>query len=171
MLEAETPQGVAAEIEIPGAKPAAKGDCVFLEGIQDAGNVGAIVRSAGAFGIAEIVLDRHCADPWSPKVLRAAMGGHFALGIRVIEDLVKELQIFPGKLAATVAKGGISLREADLSGRLGWVFGSEGRGLAAQTLNEADLQITIPLSPGTESLNVAASAAICFYERSCAKRQ
>ena len=164
IADTETPQGIAAEIEIPASKEASKGHCAFLEGIQDAGNVGAIVRSAAAFGIASIVLDRTCADPWSPKVLRAGMGGHFSLAIAVSDDLSQLLSTFAGKLLCTVPKEGIALRDADLSGRVGWVFGSEGKGISAQALKEADLRITIPTAPGTESLNVAATAAICLYE-------
>jgi TrmH family RNA methyltransferase len=164
VADTETPQGIAAEIEIPASKEASRGHCVFLEGIQDAGNVGAIIRSAAAFGIASIIADRACADPWSPKVLRAGMGGHFSLVIAVSDDLSRFLNTFSGKLLCTVPKAGTALKGADLSGRLGWVFGSEGKGISAQALKEADLRITIPTAPGTESLNVAATAAICLYE-------
>jgi TrmH family RNA methyltransferase len=164
IADTETPQGIAAEIEIPASKELSKGNCVFLEGIQDAGNVGAIIRSAAAFGIASIILDRACADPWSPKVLRAGMGGHFGLTVAVSDDLSRLLGTFSGKLLCTVPKEGIALKDADLSGRMGWVFGSEGKGISAQALMEADLKITIPTAPGTESLNVAATAAICLYE-------
>jgi TrmH family RNA methyltransferase len=164
IADAETPQGIAAEIEIPRESPTANKSCVFLEGIQDAGNVGAIIRSAAAFGIGTVVVDRACADPWSPKVLRAGTGGHFALQIRGVADLQEELGRFSGKLVCTVPRDGVSLRGADLSGRLGWIFGSEGKGVSAQALREADQKITIPTAPGTESLNVAASAAICLYE-------
>lgn len=164
IADTETPQGIAAEIETPASKALFDGHCVFLEGIQDAGNVGAIIRTAAAFGIASIVLDRACADPWSPKVLRAGMGGHFGLTITASDELPRLLSTYSGKLLCTVPKGGIALKEADLSGRLGWVFGSEGKGISAQALREADLRITIPTAPGTESLNVAATAAICLYE-------
>ena len=80
IADAETPPGIAAEIPLPALER--KGASVFLEGIQDAGNVGAIIRSAAAFGVASVTLDRQCAEAWSPKVLRAGMGGHFAVGIR-----------------------------------------------------------------------------------------
>jgi RNA methyltransferase, TrmH family len=162
ILDAETPQGIAAEIEIP-ASVAPRGDSVFLEGIQDAGNVGAIIRSAAAFGIGTVVLDDRCADAWSPKVLRAGMGGHFRLAIRSHSSLAGDLESFAGKLVATVAREGTSLGEADLSGRLGWLFGSEGKGLSAAALAEVDLKVSIPTTVGTESLNVAAAAAVCFY--------
>ena len=163
IADAETPQGIAAEIEIP--EPLAKpGDHVFLEGIQDAGNVGAILRTAAAFGIASVVLDRACADPWSPKVLRAAMGGHFALCIRQVEDLGTELRGFRGQVACTVARDGAPLKGAKLAHPLAWIFGSEGRGVSKALQELSDVLITIPLGPGTESLNVAAAAAICLYE-------
>jgi len=164
IADTETPQGIAAEIEIPASKETSKGACVFLEGIQDAGNVGAIIRSAAAFGVASIILDRTCADPWSPKVLRAGMGGHFSVSIGNAASLEREFETFSGRLLCTVARGGESLAGADLSGRLGWIFGSEGKGVSAQALKEADLRITIATAPGTESLNVAATAAICLYE-------
>jgi TrmH family RNA methyltransferase len=162
-VDTETPQGIAAEIEIPENRKAGEGSCIFLEGIQDAGNVGAIIRSAAAFGAGEVILDSACADPWSPKALRAGMGGHFALAIRNVATLDKELQTFSGRLLCTVARDGVSLDKADLSGRLGWVLGSEGKGVSAQALKEADQKITIPVAAGTESLNVAAAAAICLY--------
>jgi RNA methyltransferase, TrmH family len=163
-VDTETPQGIAAEIEIPESRKDTQGSCIFLEGIQDAGNVGAIIRSAAAFGAGEVILDSACADPWSPKALRAGMGGHFSLAIRNVGTLDKEFATFPGKLLCTVAREGVSLAKADLSGRLGWVLGSEGKGVSAQALKEADQKITIPTAPGTESLNVAAAAAICLYE-------
>lgn len=164
IVDADAPQGIAAEIEIPGERPAAGRSCVFLEGIQDAGNVGAIIRSAAAFGIAVVVLDHQCADPWSPKTLRAGMGGHFALSIRSLASLQKELETFPGRLLCTVARDGVELGAADLSGPIGWVFGREGSGLSEAARANADLLVSIPLAPGVESLNVAAAAAICFYE-------
>ena len=163
-VDTETPQGIAAEIEIPENRKAGQRSCIFLEGIQDAGNVGAIIRSAAAFGAGEVILDSACADPWSPKALRAGMGGHFSLAIRNVATLDRELETFSGRLLCTVAREGVSLGKADLSGRLGWVLGSEGKGVSAQALKEADQQITIPTAPGTESLNVAAAAAICLYE-------
>ena len=163
IADAETPQGIAAEIEIPApvSKP---GDYVFLEGVQDAGNVGAILRTAAAFGVGTVVLDRACADPWSPKVLRAGMGGHFALSILQVENLKAEVGRFKGQLACTVAREGAPLKGAKLAHPLGWIFGSEGRGVSEALQELSNVLITIPLAPGTESLNVAAAAAICLYQ-------
>jgi TrmH family RNA methyltransferase len=156
IVDTETPQGIAAEIAIPDATPSA-GDSVYLEGIQDAGNVGAIIRSAAAFGIKTVYLDKKCADPWSPKVLRAGAGAHFQL------SLVEGEPPSGSRLACTVARGGTPLEDADLRSPLCWVFGSEGKGVSAEMLRKAEIRISIAIEPGSESLNVAAAAAICLH--------
>ena len=158
IVDSDTPQGIAAEITIPsGGK--ALGGTVFLEGVQDPANVGAILRSAAAFGIGRVVLDQGCADPWSPRALRAGMGGHFALDIVETKDLGAEIDAFKGTVAATVPRDGVAPAAADA-----WVFGAEGRGLSEETLRRAKVKVTIPMAPGAESLNVAAAAAICLYQ-------
>ena len=162
IVDSDTPQGVAAEIVIPDARRAT-GNTLVLEGVQDPANVGAIVRSASAFGIGRIVLDRACADPWSPRALRAGAGGHFALGIAETENLAAEIEAFKGTVACTVPRGGIALADAPLDRGAAWIFGGEGSGLSDETIRRADLRVTIPMAPGTESLNVAAAAAICLY--------
>jgi RNA methyltransferase, TrmH family len=163
IADAETPPGIAAEIAIPEVREKKSRQTVFLEGVQDPANVGAIIRSAAAFAAERLVLDRGCADPWSPKVLRAGMGGHFQLSIRSVAAFEDELKRFQGKLLCTVPKDGIALREADLAGQLGWMFGAEGQGVSATAARHAALRITIPMAAGAESLNVAAAAAICLY--------
>jgi TrmH family RNA methyltransferase len=163
VVDAENPPGVAAEIAIPEADKRDTSRIVFLEGVQDPSNVGAIVRSAAAFGVQRVVLDRACADPWSPKALRAGMGGHFALQIRQTRDLGAEIEDFKGTVACAVPRGGMALSEAPLNGSLGWVFGGEGQGVSRAVASRAALQVTIPTTSGTESLNVAAAAAICLY--------
>jgi TrmH family RNA methyltransferase len=163
IVESDTPQGIAAELEL-AETPASDGSgTVFLEGIQDAGNVGAILRSAGAFGVGNAVLDSGCADAWSAKTLRAGAGAHFLLHIRQVARLGAALDAFKGRLLCTVPRGGIALVEADLSGALGWVFGSEGKGVSEAVQARAALRVRIPTLASTESLNVAAAAAICFY--------
>lgn len=164
VAEAETPPGIAVEIAIPRSRHAGSKPAVFLEGVQDPANVGAIVRSAAAFGAGEVVLDRACADPWSPKVLRAAMGGHFKLALRQVADLAKSLEEFQGTTVCTVSRGGMALKALALAGRVGWIFGSEGRGVSPALAANARLKATIPMAPGSESINVAAAAAICLYE-------
>lgn len=164
VVEAETPQGLAAEIAIPSDRGKDAPQTVFLEGVQDPSNVGAIIRSAAAFGVGRVVLDQACADPWSPKALRAGMGGHFGLAIKVADSVALELAVFEGSVVCTVPRGGVPIGQAGLDGYLGWVFGGEGRGLSEETLRRATLRVTIPIAASTESLNVAATAAVCFYE-------
>jgi TrmH family RNA methyltransferase len=163
IVDSDTPQGVAAEIAIPDARKAT-GNTIFLEGVQDPANVGAILRSAAAFGIGRVVLDRGCADAWSPRALRAGAGGHFALGIAQTEDLGAEMEAYKGTVACTVPRGGIALADAPLDRGTAWVFGGEGSGLSDDTIRRADLRVTIPMASGTESINVAAAAAICLYQ-------
>jgi TrmH family RNA methyltransferase len=164
VAEAETPPGIAAEIALSGRDPDPAKPSVFLEGVQDPSNVGAILRTAAAFAAGEVVLDRACADPWSPKVLRAAMGGHFKLAVRQVADLEKALEAFKGTTVCTVSNGGMPLKKSELRGRLGWIFGAEGRGVSEAIVRHATLKVTIPMAPGTESINVAAAAAICLHE-------
>ena len=164
VADVETPPGIAAEIPIPHRTPALEGASVFLEGIQDPSNVGAILRTAAAFGVGEAVLDRACADAWSPKALRADMGGHFKLSVRQVTDLPGALDAFGGRLLCTVLTDGVALPQADLQGQLGWIFGAEGRGVSPALTARAAQRIRIPMTAGSESLNVAAAAAICLYE-------
>ncbi|MDW8468850.1 MAG: RNA methyltransferase [Burkholderiales bacterium] len=166
IAHAETPQGILAEIALPAETPDLRTvrSCVFLDAVQDAGNVGAILRSAAAFGIEAAVLGPGCADPWAPKVLRAAMGAHFALALCTNAALGPALEAFGARIVCALPRGGVPLRRADLAGRLGWLFGAEGRGVDPALAARAHLRVTIPLHEAAESLNVAAAAAICFYE-------
>jgi len=163
----ETPVGIAAEIVLPHAQPELAGSpcCALLDGIQDPANVGTILRSAAAFGVEDIVLGPGCADPWSPKALRAGMGAHFGLRIGSSRNLSGEIASFDGVVVCTVPQGGTPVAEADLSRRICWVLGSEGQGVSKSLAARADLKVTIPMPGTAESLNVAAAAAICFYER------
>ena len=164
--DTEAPAGIAAEIAIPSGQQHLKtaGACVFLDAIQDTGNVGTILRSAAAFGIRHAVLGKGCADAWSPKVLRAAAGAHFSLQISENTDLAEAIAEFAGSIACTVPRGGVPVSEAALAGRIGWLFGAEGQGVREALAARAALKVTIPMPGGAESLNVAAAAAICFYE-------
>ena len=168
IADVEAPSGIAAEIVVEAMKfdPALSDGCIFLDGIQDAGNVGAILRSAAAFGGTDAILGPGCADPWSPKALRAGMGGQFYLRLMTSSDLIEDVRRFSGQIVCTVARGGAPLESIELVGRTGWIFGSEGAGVSDALAARADRKATISMSGRTESLNVAASAAICLYERS-----
>lgn len=167
MVDTETPVGIAAEIDLPERSfdPRDCTACAFLDGVQDAGNVGAILRSAAAFAVTDVVLGAGCADAWSPKALRAGMGAQFALRIASSGDLSQAVKRFDGTLACTVPRDGLPLAKADLRGRIGWIFGGEGQGVSPALAGVATLMVSIPMPGSAESLNVAAAAAICFYER------
>ena len=163
----DTPSGVLALVPIPPEPAAvpARGSCVVLESVQDAGNVGSILRSAAAAGVPLALLTRGCAQAWSPKVLRAAMGAHFSLGILEHADPAALLAAYPGAVVATRADAPLRIFEADLRGPVAWLFGNEGAGLSPEVAALARLAVAIPMPGGAESLNVAAAAAICLYEQ------
>ena len=162
-----TPTGIAAVFAIPRAADAVpQGDAVLLDAVQDAGNVGAILRTAAAAGVPEVLLGTGCAGAWTARVLRAGQGAHFSLAIREQVNLAAVLAARSATSVATVASGGSSLYQLDLSGPLLWLVGNEGAGLSAQLIAAADLRTTIPLAAGTESLNVAAATAVCLFEAS-----
>ncbi len=135
---------------------------VVLDGLQDAGNVGTILRSAGAFGFRQVVAIKGTAALWSPKVLRAGMGAHFGLALLegVAPDALAGLQV---PLLATSSHQGDLLHRATLPWPCGWVFGHEGQGVSPVLAARAAGFVRIVQPGGEESLNVAAAAAICLH--------
>jgi len=138
---------------------------VLLEAIQDPGNLGSILRSAAAAGAGDVYLSEGCADTWSPKTLRAAMGAHFLLRIHEQSDLAGVARAFSGRVIATTLKAETSLYQTALTGPVAFVFGNEGAGLSDAILKASSERISIPMPGGTESLNAAAAAAVCFFEK------
>ncbi len=132
----------------------ASSPCIYLHGVADPGNVGAIVRTAHALAGGTVMLGPDCADPFGPKAVRASMGSVFGQPL-----LRAGVEAAPCPRAALVAHGGDGL--GALSDVATICLGAEREGLSSQVLDECDLQVTIPLRPGAaESLNVAAAAAI-----------
>ena len=141
--------------------------CLLLEDVQDPGNVGTILRTAAAAGVAEVLLSKRCAFVWSPKVLRAAQGAHFMTTIVENVDLpawVARFRAGGGRVAALVAREGVDLYAANLTRPLALAIGNEGAGLSEALSSSADLRLTIPMPGGTESLNAAAAAAVTLFE-------
>jgi RNA methyltransferase, TrmH family len=160
-----TPVGILAVIAVPTAPTGLpQGPCVLLDAIQDAGNVGTILRTAAAAGFREVALGPGCAGAWTPRVLRAAQGAHFGLSIREQADLELLTKTYGAASVAAVARGGIPLYELDLSGEVAWIFGNEGAGVSPSLAAMAGKRATIPMAGGSESLNVGAAAAICLFE-------
>ncbi|MES1982818.1 MAG: RNA methyltransferase [Pseudomonadota bacterium] len=161
-----TPSGLLALIALPGTGGPVGSSrfCLLLEDIQDPGNLGSMLRSAAAAGCDEVFLSSGCADAWSPKVLRAGMGGHFVLGIHESADLIEVAAAFPGQLLAASLQAPLSLYDCDLRGRLAFAVGNEGSGLSAAMLRAASALIAIPMPGKMESLNAAAAVAVCLFE-------
>src|SRR4051794_26925529 len=144
---------------------AAAGFHVLLDGVQDPGNLGAIIRSAAATGTASVHLSSACADPWSPKALRGGMGAQFVVGVEQHDDLNVAASALGVRLIACVAHAPSCLFDADLRGPAGFILGGEGAGISTPLLRQAHQLLRIPMSEGVESLNAAAAASVIFYER------
>jgi RNA methyltransferase, TrmH family len=172
-----TPTGILAVVNTPRPQPHPHDmeACVMLEELQDPGNLGSILRSCAAASVDHVLLSRGSAHAWSPRVLRAGMGAHFALAIYEGTDLRAAARDFGGERVATRPGAPRSIFESDLKGRIALMLGNEGAGLSADLLAAADRVVSIPMPGKAESLNIAAAAAVCLFERvrqlSAASRQ
>ena len=147
----------------PGAAPRPGVAAVVLDRLQDAGNVGSVLRSAAAFGVGQVIALKGTAALWSPKVLRAGMGAHWALHL-VEAASESELAALELPLVATSSHAPAAIGDLALPWPCAWLMGHEGRGVAPELLVRCDLTCRIPQPGGMESLNVAAAAAVCLYE-------
>ncbi|WP_347554436.1 RNA methyltransferase [Robbsia sp. KACC 23696] len=140
-------------------------NCVILDGVQDAGNVGSILRSAAAAGVTLAFCLPGTATVWSTKVLRAAMGAHFVM--RIVEQAPSDAvaAVLGVPVVITDSHASESIYEADLCRPLAWVMGNEGAGVSAFWRERAAVRLTIPQPGRIESLNVAAAAAVCLFEQ------
>lgn len=158
----KSPQGVLACVKIPSnvaKKPT--GSCLLLDRLQDPGNLGTIIRTANAAGYNEVYLV-NCTDPYSPRAVRASMGGIFYIGVYEC-SLAEVLDLFEG----------IDLVCADMDGENVFTFipernfclciGNEGNGLSEEVRNISKYKVKIPMRRTCESLNAAISAAIAMY--------
>ena len=166
LSELKTPNGLLTLVDVPkpAAVPTHSQFILLLEGIQDPGNLGSILRSAAAAGCDAVFLSAGCADAWSPKVLRAAMGGHFALNIHESCDLIAVTREFGGKILAASLQAERSLYASNLRGKLGFAIGNEGAGLSKELQDAVQERFIIPMSGKVESLNAAAATAVCLFE-------
>ena len=152
-----------------GRKALMQSAVVIVDRIQDPGNLGALLRSAAAAGIAQCWCVTGTVDPWSPKVLRAAMGAHFQMTIRHGVDarqVIDACRLQGFHLLSTANQpDAVSLYSAglQLNQPIAWVFGQEGDGVAQEFLSKAQV-VGIPQTAAVESLNVAVAAGICFFE-------
>ena len=158
--------GLALALPVPAQSDAPlAADALFLDGVQDPGNVGSLLRVAAGAGIAHVLASPQTAALWAPKVLRAGQGAHFRLDLR--EQIGAErLPSMPVHWIGTDPGAATSIWDADLPARpVGWVLGAEGQGASVAALAACALRVRIPLAAEIESLNVAAAAAVCVFER------
>lgn len=160
-----TPTGILALVATPQlALPAEISFALLIEDIQDPGNLGGMLRSAAAAGVQAVYLSPGCADAWSPKTLRGGQGAHFVLPIVERAELARVAADFNGRTLAAEL-GGQPLYGLDLTGPAAFIIGNEGAGLSAALLAAASARVCIPMPGHAESLNAAAAAAVCLFER------
>ena len=171
MSPARTPSGIVALAERPLHRPEAALTGVPLVlvavGIQDPGNLGAVIRSAEAGGATGVFATSDCADPFHWKALRGAMGSAFRLPVVRVADAEAALHLLRMAAiptAAAVREGGVPMDQSPLAGPVALLLGSEGAGLPRAIVEAADLRVGIPMAPRVESLNVAVAAALLVYE-------
>ncbi len=164
----ESPARMGFVLELPAPATLAPGAAsLILDRVQDAGNVGSMLRSAAAFGFSQVLALKGTAALWSPKVLRAGMGAHFAL--QLMEGLAPEdLEALSVPLLVTSSHHGSLLHQQALPMPCAWAMGHEGQGVSDALMDRAGLKVRIDQPGGEESLNVAAAAAICLYASSLA---
>lgn len=172
LTDADSPRGILAVAALPrrgvAALPVRDGAVyLYLEGLQDPGNLGALARVAEAAGAAGLVLAPGTAHPNHPRALRASAGSLLRLPVAIgagAEDLDRHLAPVRPRWAALVPRGGEDLYAASLAGTLVLAVGAEGPGLSAALAARAGLRLTIPMAPPVESLNATVAAALVLFE-------
>ncbi len=148
-------------------------DVLYLDGVQDPGNIGTLIRTAVASGVTNIVASAGCANCWSAKALRAGMGAHFAAAIYENVSPEEVVGFCRGRRLAADARGGSDLYATAgwEKGPTVWMMGSEGQGLSDAALSVAEQRLYIPIQADCESLNVSAAAAVCLFEQRRRRRE
>jgi RNA methyltransferase, TrmH family len=162
----ESPAGIIAVVPTPQGRaiPAGARFCLALEDLQDPGNVGTLLRSAAAAGVEHVLLSPTCAFAWSPKVLRAGQGAHFALNLVEGADLAAFIASFRGTSVALCGEAQASLYETDLRGPVAFLIGNEGAGLTPELEKAATVRARIPMPGRAESLNAGVAGSIALFE-------
>ena len=171
LTDQRAPEGVCVEAEIPERKfdPRPGSFILVCDRLSDPGNLGSVLRSARAFGAGGVVLSAGCADLYSPKVQRGAMGAGLCGGIVTGTDTASVIRELREKgfrtYAAALHTDAVRLSDADLSGSCAVVIGNEGGGLDPETVGLADRALFIEMEPSCESLNAAVAASVIMYRR------
>lgn len=163
MTATNTPQGIVAVLKIPKSNILKKDKILFLDRVQDPGNVGTIIRTADAFGFDAVLLSEGCADVYSPKVVRSTMGSLFHLPIKQ-KVSINEVKKLGGKIYASSLKAKNSIFDIDISMPFVLVIGNEGKGISDDVRDISDEFIKIDMQGNAESLNASIAAGILMYE-------
>jgi TrmH family RNA methyltransferase len=167
--QTQTPQGILAVLAQQTLPiPSSPSFLLILDGLHDPGNLGTVLRTAAAAGTQAVVLAPGCADPWSPKVVRSAMGAHFRLPLISISwhEIQRLLKLTHGDLTIYLADSaaGMPYTQADLRSPLALIIGGEASGAGKESLMLAGAKVHIPMPGGVESLNAAIAAGILLFE-------
>lgn len=172
MSDTLTPQGILTLVKQPVYQlnsliSAGNQTFLILNGVQDPGNIGTMIRTAEGAGISAVIMDRECADIFNPKVIRATMGSIYRVPFIISEDLSKtilDMKTAGVKMLAAHLKGNKFYNEIAYEGKLAILIGNEGNGLRDEITDLCDIRVKIPMEGRLESLNAAVSAALLMYE-------
>ena len=169
LSDAKAPQGVIALCDYPEAETLPRlGDCIIaLDGVQDPGNVGTIIRTMDAAGFNGLLMDEKCADPYSPKALRASMGGVFRIPAFRRENLPETLKKLAGEGYEIIAgdlHGAPFYQRPKTKEKICIIIGNEGAGISPAVMETATLRLKLPIVGGAESLNAGVAGAVMMYD-------
>ncbi|MGN1080782.1 MAG: TrmH family RNA methyltransferase [Acutalibacteraceae bacterium] len=166
--ETETSQGVIIVCRHPDIPLKCKGKLLVLDGVSDPGNIGAIARSAEAFAVDGIIMSADCADPFSPKSLRASMGAFFRIPTKITDSAQTAAKMLKAKgfkvYGSVVDNPDKTVFECDFSGDCAMIIGSEAFGMSQAARKACDYLITLPMKGRAESLNASTAAALLLWE-------
>lgn len=177
--DTQTPQGILAVVSMPrwdftDITEMDSGSYLFLEDIQDPGNLGTMIRSGEAAGITAVIVSNGTVDLYNPKTIRSTMGSIYRVPFFAADDLKQTICTMKEqgmKLYAAHLKGNRSYDEPDYRQKCGFLIGNEGKGLTEEIAGLADEYIRIPMEGSVESLNAAIAAAVLMYEVNRQKRR
>ena len=159
-----TTQGVLAVVEMPADEPTQpSGNCLVLDGLQDPGNVGTLIRTAAACGFTDVYAV-NSVDLYSPKVLRSAMSAHFCVRLHELDGIEQAFELLGGVEVVCADMGGGSVFEAEFANKTALVLGNEGNGLSDYSKTHASRTVALPMANGFESLNVAVAGSVIMYQ-------
>ena len=164
MCDTVNSQGVLAVVEICASelsKP--KGNCLVLDGLQDPGNVGTLIRTAVACAFTDIYAV-NCVDVYSPKVIRSAMSAHFCVKLHELDNIEQAFALLDGVEKVSAHMGGTNVFSARFGKRVALILGNEGNGLSQYSLTHATKTVALPMENGFESLNVAVAGSVIMYQ-------